>query len=245
MNKLRKAELITIAICVVAIVLRLFKLQLSVPAIIISFSALMILQIIQIFISAKKWKSSKSVALINITFYVFLIFLISASQFLILFWTGGDTIVYQSLKIYLYISLAGIIYSLFKNKEYRINLWANVKPAFTRFSIALIIGVILSILPDETRINLFAINPDLTRERLLERKQNYATELQKQNDLNRCVKKAMERRNMSKEQATKFCDCYMLYLDSKYTDKQFASSSDSIANVEKDKAKDCLQNAMK
>jgi membrane protease YdiL (CAAX protease family) len=126
-------------------------------------SSIAILYWVFAFRSFKLWKVTKAVSLLNFFFYFFGSFVICGILYLMMFWPGGPTLIYQSFKVYLFLCAFSIIYSFFKYKENKFVLWNNVKIGFQKFSLILVLGFILYLIPNELRIKLFAINPDEAR----------------------------------------------------------------------------------
>jgi hypothetical protein len=166
MKRINKIEKILLTIALIGIILRLFKLSSSGTMTVTSIIALAILYWVYAFYSFKLWKSSISASLINFTYYFFLSFMVCAILYLIIFWPGGHVIVYQGFKLYLFVSLFAVVFSVLKYKENKTRLWIAAKTSFMKFSIVLLLGLILSSISDDIRIKLFASDPLKTKQRI-------------------------------------------------------------------------------
>ena len=66
-------------------------------------------------------------------------------------------------------------------------------------------------------------------------------EIKEQMEITGCITVATRKNKMTKEQAKKYCNCFITYLHDKYSEQQL-NSIDSIMKIEMDKAKECMEN---
>jgi hypothetical protein len=163
MNKLNKAENILVALAATAVILKLLKLSFSGMLLVVSMSALATIFLLYAVISLRELKVSKSVALLNFSFNMLTAFVICASLYLMMFWPGGRVLVLQCMMIFLVLVAFGLIYSWFRFPGNRTVLWGSVRKGFRKLAVALIMGLILSALPNDFRIKLFAIDEEKAR----------------------------------------------------------------------------------
>lgn len=161
-----KIERVVLLVVLIGLLLKFLKTEFGGIVLVVSMSSLSLLYFVYIIPSFKEWNEIRSVTIINALLYFFLGSLILGVLYLIMFWPGGHVIIYQTFKIYFFIIIVGVVYSIIKGRQTGLLFWYGIKTAFIKYSIALFIGVMLSILPTDILIKVFAKDPQLIKERL-------------------------------------------------------------------------------
>src|SRR5690606_14846423 len=109
---------------------------------------------------------SKASTLVNFSLYIIGSFTVLSIMFALMFWQGGYDILLQMSKLLIFVCVFSSVYSIYKYKDDKLILWKSTKSALAMSVSIIVIGFILHLIPFESRIEIFSVDPVAFKARL-------------------------------------------------------------------------------
>ena len=164
---LRKTEAIAFGFFILAIALNAFKIHTASTLLVLSFFTLLLVYVLFLFTSLINFKANPLSATYNAIAYLLIVLAINYIQGKVLFFTG-TLIKFNSLLTLYFITSLLLLLPIAKGKSNYYQFVKKTRIGFIKLTLLIIASFALQQLSDETRIRLFANNPDKVRDKLIE-----------------------------------------------------------------------------